>query len=491
MGEQEDSRMRRFVRGGAPVAVLTVVAALAAQPANASAPTAASTVTVQAGSTLATIQPGAVGANEPVWNPRLPDAAVPALVRKAGIKMLSFNAGPITDLYHWKDGTLSPDPDPADHPYDYVANLPPQFSFDQFATTAQKSGAQMLIHVNYGTGTPQEAADWVRYANKVKHLNIKYWAIGEEIWGNGGISGGLNFQPDGHADKSPQAYGNNSLQFIAAMKAVDPSIKVGVELSGVSTLPVLQQWDTAVLSTVGSAVDFVDYHQYPFMQDDTSDAGLLTVPRQIPARVAALRALVNQYSGSRVQIVAGETNSAALQAPQQISTFNALYLADDLVTLLENGVTNVDWWALHNGGYGSTRGDLGLLSTGDCDDTNTVCAPPTDTPYPPYYGMQLTGAIAQAGGKLVTATSSNSLVVSHAVREPDGSLAVMLINEDPANAQQVSLSLQGYQACAGATVLSYGQGSTAVSVTHDAKPANAVRTLAPYSITVLVLQPAR
>ena len=480
--------MRRCVRGAASVIALTVIAALAAQPANAATAATASSVTVHAGTVLATIRPGAIGANEPVWNPRLVEPAVPGLIRQAGIGMLSFNGGPIADMYHWKDGTLSPDPDAANHPYDYFTNLPPQFTFDQFATVAQQANASMFVHVNYGTGTAQEAADWVRYANKVKHLGVKYWTVGEEVWGNGGIPG-INFQPDGHADKSPQAYGRNFLEFVAAMKAVDPSVKVGVQLAGIPGGP-LHDWDVAVLSTVGHAPDFVDFHQYPFGQIDHSDAALLAVPRQIPAKLTALRTLVNQYAGPQVEIVAGETNSAALQAPQQITTFNALYLADDMLSLLENGSTSVDWWALHNGGFGATHGDLGLLSTGDCDETNTICAPPTDTPYPPYYGMQLTGAIARPGGKLLSTASGDSLVVAHAVCEPDGSLAVLLINDDPANAKQVSLDLPGYPAGDGATVLSYAQGSTGVSVTHESGPVNAVRTLAPYSLTELILHRA-
>jgi hypothetical protein len=37
------------------------------------------------------------------------------------------------------------------------------------------AGAQPMICVNFGGGTPQEAAAWVHYANVVKHYGIQRW----------------------------------------------------------------------------------------------------------------------------------------------------------------------------------------------------------------------------------------------------------------------------------------------------------------------------
>jgi hypothetical protein len=54
-------------------------------------------------------------------------------------------------------------------------------SFSSGAVTS----AIPLITVNYGTGTPSEAASWVYYANKQMGYGIKYWQVGNEqdgIW---------------------------------------------------------------------------------------------------------------------------------------------------------------------------------------------------------------------------------------------------------------------------------------------------------------------
>ena len=202
------------------------------------------------------------------------DPAVPGLIRRANIRTLEFNGGPVSDLYHWRTGTAQADPDADVHP-DYTS-IPPQFSFDQFEKTARATAARTLVHVNYGTGTPAEAAAWVRYA-KQRHDHVSGWAIGEEVWGNGGIPS-IDFEPDAHADKSPQAYGRNALAFIAAMKKADPSARVGVELLGVPG-GAFQAWDEAVMAIVGTRADFVDIHAYPFGLADTSDASVLAFPR--------------------------------------------------------------------------------------------------------------------------------------------------------------------------------------------------------------------
>ena len=444
----------------------------AVEPASAGGPGPA--VTVAVGHAVAQLHPGAVGVDEPIWNPAFTATAVPGLIRAAGIQTLEFNGGGVSDLYHWKSGTAQADPDPAGHP-DY-ASLPPQFSFDEFENVAHQTGAHTLVHVNYGTGTAGEAAAWVRYA-KQHHDHVDGWAVGEETWGNGGIEG-IDFEPDAHLDKSPEAYGRNALAFIAAMKAADPSARVGVELLGVQG-GAFQAWDEAAMSVVGKRADFVDIHAYPFGADDMSDAAVLAQPRAIPAKLAAVRQLVDRYASARTQVVVGETNSATIPTIQQIGQVNALYLADDMLSLLEGGAANVDWWALHNGGFAVFGGgDLGLLSTGDCNDDNTVCAPPANTAFRPYYALQLVGAMARGGGTMLQVTSSDQRVIGHAVRDRFGDLSLLLENDDPAATVAVHLDTHDYRV---RSAVRYGSTDSRPHPTRDGT------VLPPYSLTLIEL----
>jgi alpha-L-arabinofuranosidase len=466
--------MRTPIRAGLAALAACTAVATAVTTAGTAAGATPPTVTVDTTHPSATLQPGAVGVNDPIWNPVFTAPGTADRIRAAGIGTLEFNGGPASDLYHWRTGTVQADPDPTGHP-DYTS-LTPAFTFAQFEATARQTGARTLVHLNYGTGTPQEAAAWVADARQ-HHQKVDGWIIGEETWGNGSIPG-VDFEPDGHADKSPQAYARGVLEFVAAIKAVDPSAKIGIELFGVPGAEAA--WDRPVLQIAGRAVDFVDIHAYPFGLTDTSDASLLAQPRTAPAQQAAVQRLLDAYARPGTRIVVGETNSATVPTAQQDGQVNALYLADDILTRLESGAANVDWWALQNGGWALYGGaDLGLLSSGDCSADGRQCAPPVNTPFRPYSAMQLVGAMTALGTATLPATSTDRRVIAHAVRGPAGTVGVLLLNEDPTATVGVQLSVAGHREVA---AIRYGATDTAPH------PVSNPTTLPPYSLTLVVLR---
>lgn len=483
--------MRRVMRAavvvGAAALLLSLVMPASAQPPKTDQVTQA-TVTIRGDQPTATLGRDTIGVNTPIWNPNLVHKAVPRLIRDAGLRTLVFNGGGVSDLYHWADGSLSQDPDKAHHPYDYFA-LKPRFSFDQFQTMARLSDASTLVHVNYGTGTAAEAAAWVRHANRNNNDRVRDWEIGEEVYLNGYFPD-LNIEPDAHADKSPAAYARNVVDYTKAMKAADPGIRVGVGLLVAGPGPSqFRDWNETVLRIAGPAIDFVDLHWYPSAFVGNDRAKLLGSADNIPTLMADMRATIDRLAGppSRVAIIIGETNSAVTGGPDQIAPFNALFLADHTLTMLDHTAQSVDVWALHNGWEGS--GDLGLLATGNCEARR--CSPPADTPYPSYHGVQLATLVAGHGGELLSTSSDNGLVRAHASQRADGSTAVLLANADPAQAKRVRLDLAGCQPGSQVEVWSYQPGNTGPQVRRERGTATAVRTLAPYSITVLVVRPDR
>jgi hypothetical protein len=193
--------------------------------------------------------------------------------------------------------------------------------------------------------------------------------------------------------------------------------------------------------------------------------------------LSALRAEFAEWADrASIPIMITETNSVSSNPGKQtLSVVNALYLEQDYLTWLENGVQNVDWWQIHNGIvtsgdngpslYGTASyGDYGVLSDGSCGTTaagTQVCEPPADTPFAAYYGLQLLSRFIQPGGRL----------------------RVMVVNDDPANSYGVTLSAPGYSATAG-PVLFYGSSSSHVQ-RLAAQP-----TVPPYSVTVYPLSQA-
>jgi alpha-N-arabinofuranosidase len=174
-------------------------------------------------------------------------------------------------------------------------------------------------------------------------------------------------------------------------------------------------------------------------------------------------------------------NSTTASGPDQISAKDALYLADDVMALLDNGAESVDWWALHNGAADNSA-DLGLLSGGGQRESGQGPLP-TVVPYAPYYGTKLLTGAFPPGSELLAATSSAESVDVHAVCRPDGRLAVLLIDTDQQAAHQVRLRLPPL--LPGARVVSLTGSSTEHGAVATA------RTLPANSLTALIVRPRR
>jgi hypothetical protein len=455
-----------------------------------------STVQITAGTTLTTIPALAFGINTAVWDGDMLDAAVPGLLTKAGISAIRYPGGSTSDDYNWQTNSIVPN-------QGGFANA--NNTFDAFMGLVKSTGTTPIITVNYGSnttgnggGTPAFAASWVNYANVTKGYGVKYWEVGNEVYGNGEY--GAHWETDLHSALDPSTYGANVALFASAMKAVDPTIKVGAVLTAPGNWPdgVSPNWNTNVLTKCGTSIDFVIVHWYPQNPGSESDSGLLSSTQTIAGMVSAVRSLLATFGGANaanIQILVTETNSVSSDPGKQtISIVNSLFVADDIMDWLEKGVTSVDVWALHNGStagnissslFGTaTFGDYGILSNA------TSGEPAADSPFPTYYGMQMLSKLGKAGDTMVAASSSNGLLSVHAVRQAGGNLALLLINKDPANIISANVSVSGFTPVGSATVYSYAPSSSAIG-TSSGGSLGASFTFAapPYTLTTIVLSP--
>jgi hypothetical protein len=506
-----------------PVEVGAVTAPLAVDSLTGGTPSSA---TVSAASPLASFSPIAVGLNGAAWDGNLVENGTPALLDATGVQTVRYPGGSTSDNYHWVSN-LPDDPN--------QGGTVPSANFDAFMSVVTGTGSQAMITVNYGSGTEQEAADWVRYANrggprydgpiptyatgcgKGHTYGIRYWEVGNELYGDGTY--GATWEVN-HKSHDPATYANGVVSYSAAMKAVDPSIHVGAVLTAPGNWPDGQTsassplpWNDTVLPIACGAVDFVVVHWYPQGPTGESDAGLLASPQNgegtpvsytpsIPAMVAGLKSELAQYCGSHasaVQIMVTETNSVSYNPGKQTTSLvNALFLADQLLTWFENGVTNVDWWALHNSPfdgnidpalYGSYDfGDYGVLSVGWTTSGGAV-EPPVNTPFPAYYGLQMLSVLGHsAEDAILGAASSNPLVAVHAVRQKNGKINVLLVNKDPAVRYSVTVSLAGASSRGSANVYRYGIDSGAIAETRTQVHGSTFTiSVDPYSLTTIKL----
>src|SRR5215208_3795544 len=94
------------------------------------------------------------------------------------------------------------------------------YHIDQFMDFANKTGVAAIFSVRLLGGTPEQAAELVRYTNLERKYNVQYWNIGNEpTLYNGELkSKGETYDTD--------RFNQEWRTFAEAMKKVDPTIKL-------------------------------------------------------------------------------------------------------------------------------------------------------------------------------------------------------------------------------------------------------------------------
>jgi alpha-N-arabinofuranosidase len=143
-----------------------------------------------------------VGADSKIPNTRGYNTAVLNALRDLHVPILRWPGGCFADEYHWKDGIGPMEKRPSmynSHWGGVVENN--HFGTHEFLDMCEMLGIEPYICVNVGSGTVQEAMEWVEYmtsdatspmanlrrANgRDKPWKVHFIAVGNESWGCGG-----------------------------------------------------------------------------------------------------------------------------------------------------------------------------------------------------------------------------------------------------------------------------------------------------------------
>ena len=143
-----------------------------------------------------------------------PDIISMAKVMKSPI--LRFG-GNFTSAYHWRDG-IGPR-DKRVSMLNVAWGMPEYNTFgtDEFLRFCEVIGAQPQIALNLGSGTAEEAKEWVKYVNEhwADHAGSLLWELGNELWGS--------FQV-GYPTR--QSVAERTKAFSDAIRKVDPRAKL-------------------------------------------------------------------------------------------------------------------------------------------------------------------------------------------------------------------------------------------------------------------------
>jgi len=292
---------------------------------------------------------------------------------------------------------------------------------DQFMDFANKMGATAIFHVRLLDGTPEQAAEMVRYTNIDKKYNVQYWAIGNEPTL---FDAELKLRGGSY---DTERFNKEWRTFAQAMKKVDPTIKlVGPEINQFSYDPTPgattnfssrdEEWLVEFLKANGALADVVSFHRYPFPRTRASGPPTIDELRQNAQEwdkiIVHARELIHQYAGRDLPIAITEFNSAYDKSVGGEATpdshYNAIWMADVLGRMMKNGVFMANEWALTaKGGFGG----LGLVGSLDL--------------YPAYYAYQL---YKKFGNELVYSSSDDPDLSIYAALREDGAITVMVIN---------------------------------------------------------------
>lgn len=181
-------------------------------------------------------------------------------VKKIQCPLLRWPGGNFASAYHWEDGVGPIDSRPQLLNYVWGGLESNRFGTDEFIDYCRIVGAKPYITTNLGTGTLDEAINWLEYCNldtptkyasmrkKFGHQEphrVEYWGIGNENYGKWQV---------GHCTASE--YAEKLRQYAQFMKAVDPSIKV------VAVGADDPEWNVTVLKRAEKVIDFISLHQY-------------------------------------------------------------------------------------------------------------------------------------------------------------------------------------------------------------------------------------
>lgn len=197
-------------------------------------------------------------------------------LKQLKIPVLRWPGGCFADTYHWKDG-IGPKEDRPSIVNVFWGGVTEDNSFGthEFLNFCELIGTEPYLSINVGSGTVQEAVEWVEYVTsdnkspltdlrkkngRDKPWKVKFWGIGNENWGCGG-------------DMAPEYYANIFRNYSSYIRGKDFQ-KVICGPSGNDT-----KWTETILSGLNGKQHLaqgVSLHYYTLPTGDWSSKGSST-----------------------------------------------------------------------------------------------------------------------------------------------------------------------------------------------------------------------
>lgn len=379
-------------------------------------------------------------------------------VKPLGATVLRFPGGVLADTYHWRDGMGTLDQrGENEHAFTGVKETV-RMGTQEFMELCEAMAAEPLITVNVVTGTAQEAAEWVRQVNILRLTSrstgkqlprVEYWEIGNEPY--------LKVEGRETLWLETAEYVRRADAIIAAMRTVDPTIKVGIPLRSdtIGGVPALHYpgFNATVLSTLNSTFDFVALHNayMPIVLDDSQTdtqifLGAMASTEEVKKDLAATRAQLAKYlPGRSIKIAITEYNALFSLPGRAIDRYLAtptggLFVVDLLCVLAKQpDILMANFWSISDNWYfgavkdgGSVRPAYPILREfsdllrGELLETSTAGGLAMETPQ-----VGLSPAQTALSSFVALATSEENVIRG------------VLLNRNPSSSAEAQLTISG------------------------------------------------
>ncbi len=247
--------------------------------------------------------------------------------------------GNFTSAYDWRDGTGPAEKRVSKLNFSWGIPEYNTFGTDEFLKLCDLIHAQPQIALNLGTGTPADAADWVRYVNGHfgDHTGGLLWELGNELWGD--------FQIGYPSQERVAAVTRATSE---AVRAVDPHARL---IATGADEDHFKSWNAAQLSNPPGTFNFLSTHfvvtanvQLRNPPDDFRSMAALALPFGLSKQ---LHAMHDQIEGTPHKgqvttaftewlMVGRDTPPNSPSAPNFTNMGGALFAAGFLNTILRD-----------------------------------------------------------------------------------------------------------------------------------------------------------
>jgi len=341
---------------------------------------------------------------------------------RAGVRVIRYPGGAVVKYWHWEDPTGVFSGDRWNPEYDRRQDRPGSefMDLDEYLDFCRHSGAEPMVGVNIHSGyaydrvldSVAEAVRCVRHCRDVRNMPVRWWYLGNE-------------------EPIPlEKYADLINRFAAAMRAVEPNIRIIVNLNKVNATSLKR-----LLALAGDHIDMVEFHGKwkGFKVEGSFDMWADEVPLVIGDRgytysehIRTLRWAAEEAGYPNLLLANNEWGLGG-KMPGFDKYHRSLVMVDYLLDLFKG---NYDMACLWNSHW-PNRPDMHLI-----DSTNGYSINPI--------GRAFELLATSLGETMLTVATDNRKVYGFACRNAEKTRTqIFLLNKDP-DRQVLCLAFEGF-----------------------------------------------